>query len=111
MKPRMQAEDAAAAPDPPDRAPVPGDPAPAEAADGPFRALFETALDAMCIFDDAGCILDANPAAGRLYGVPAAQLRRHNLRESLFSGSSAAFHTIVERFKAEGRLRDTLQIR
>jgi PAS domain S-box-containing protein len=111
MKPRTKAEAAGDAPAPADRSSVPAGRPPAEIADGSFRALFETALDAMCIFDDAGCILDANPAAGRLYGVPAAQLRQHNLRESLFQAGDAAFQTIVERFKAEGRLQDTLQIR
>jgi PAS domain S-box-containing protein len=111
MKPRKQAGGPGAAPVPADRGPVPAERPAAEAADGPFRALFETALDAMCIFDDTGRILDANPAAGRLYGVPAAQLRQHNWRESLFDAEGAAFHALVERFHAEGRAQDTLQIR
>src|SRR6478672_6965606 len=104
MKPRINADAAGDAPAPADHASGPLPRPAAATADGSFRALFETALDAMCIFDDTGCILDANPAAGQLYGVPAAQLPQHNLRESLFQAGDPAFQTVVDRFKAAGRL-------
>ena len=41
-----------------------------------FRSSFDAAGDAMIIFDDAGTILDANPAASRLSGVPAGDVDR-----------------------------------
>ena len=40
-----------------------------------FRAVFESARDAIMIFDDGGHILDANPAAAALFATPPEELR------------------------------------
>ncbi len=39
-----------------------------------FRSIFEGARDAMVILDDGGRLVDANPAAARLFGRPPEQL-------------------------------------
>jgi PAS domain S-box-containing protein len=46
-----------------------------EARERRFRAVFESALDAIVIFDDKGRVLEANPAAASLFGVAVAELR------------------------------------
>jgi PAS domain S-box-containing protein len=40
-----------------------------------FRAVFESASDAIVIFDDHGRVLEANPAAVTLFGLPADELK------------------------------------
>jgi PAS domain S-box-containing protein len=42
--------------------------------DALFRAVFEGALDAMLLADEAGRYVDANPAACELFGLPRAEL-------------------------------------
>ncbi|HEY8010009.1 MAG TPA: PAS domain S-box protein [Rudaea sp.] len=41
-----------------------------------FKALFETAPDAMVVIDASGCIILSNPQAERLFGYPPAGLTR-----------------------------------
>ncbi len=52
-----------------------------EARERRFRAVFESALDAIVIFDDNGRVLEANPAAAALFGTPTEQLRGRCLDE------------------------------
>lgn len=44
--------------------------------DAPYRVFFENSLEAMFLTTLDGSILDANPAAERLFGWPAEELRR-----------------------------------
>jgi PAS domain S-box-containing protein len=52
-----------------------------------FHAVFESALDAIVIFDDKGRVLEANPAAAMLFGVSATELRGR-LLDDFSPGSS-----------------------
>ena len=57
-----------------------------------FRAVFETALDAMVIIDDAGVIIAANPAAARAAGLPVEGLEGRAFLTLLPGDTGAAFH-------------------
>jgi len=46
-----------------------------------FRSVFESALDAIVIFDDRGRVLEANSAAAALFGVPSGDLPGRSLDE------------------------------
>ena len=52
-----------------------------EARERRFRAVFESALDAIVIFDDNGRVLEANPAAAALFGTSTEELRGRCLDE------------------------------
>lgn len=42
--------------------------------DGRFRAIVELALDALLVFDDEGCCVEANAAAAALFATPAPEI-------------------------------------
>jgi len=54
-----------------------------------FRALFEQALSAVVITDDEGHLLEANPAAARLLGVPREDLKGRRADEFVAPGYDA----------------------
>ncbi len=55
-----------------------------------FRAVFDGALDAMLLIDDAGCSVDANPTACSLFGVPRARLLGRRVAEFAAQGLDGA---------------------
>ena len=83
---------------------------PAEAADGPFRALFETALDAMYIFDDAGA--SSTPTRPRA-GCTACRPRscgNITCAKACFTLAAPRFRPLRSASQTTGQLLDTLQI-
>jgi PAS domain S-box-containing protein len=67
------------------------------ATDREFNSIFQHALDAILILDDAGVCLNANPAALLLLGVPRAGLVGHSLAQF--------YADMTERVLAEQSLR------
>ncbi|MBX3207663.1 MAG: response regulator [Labilithrix sp.] len=69
----------------------------AEEPNEPFRAIFDSALDAMLLADDAGRYVDANPAALALLDLTLEQLRRTRVHDlstlpaEVVDGAWAAF--------------------
>ena len=51
----------------------------AAAADGFYRAVVETAADAIIVIDNAGIVLSVNGAAERLFGYAAAEIVGHDV--------------------------------
>jgi two-component system, cell cycle sensor histidine kinase and response regulator CckA len=72
-----------------------------------FRTLFDAALDAVIISDEAGIVVEANPAAVELFGVA---------HDELVGTSTARFlggidmSALRERFEREGQLRVEVDI-
>jgi PAS domain S-box-containing protein len=56
-----------------------------------LQAIFESALDAIVVYDDRGSIVDANPAACDLFQVPRGEIGGRNL-EGLVSGAAFCSH-------------------
>jgi PAS domain S-box-containing protein len=54
-----------------------------------LRRIFEATDDALIISNDGGQIVDANPAAGKLSGLPQKDLSLRNLTEFLIPGNGA----------------------
>src|SRR5690242_9357557 len=67
-----------------------------------FRAVFDNALDAMLIADDAGNYVDANPAACALFGVSRDELLSSNLRRFIEPGREAEAQQSWRSFLAAG---------
>jgi two-component system cell cycle sensor histidine kinase/response regulator CckA len=57
-----------------------------EARERLFRAVFSDAADAMLVLDETRTVVEANPAAGALFGVPAESLVQRSLDSLLDEG-------------------------
>ncbi|HEY9843342.1 MAG TPA: PAS domain S-box protein, partial [Candidatus Obscuribacterales bacterium] len=68
-----------------------------------FRALFESILDGIVLLDQAGRFVSANPAAGRILGLPPDQLPGHSYAE--FALDQEALEVSWQRFLEQGQLR------
>jgi len=74
-----------------------------------FHAVFDGALDALVVLDGQGRFREANPAAGALFGLSRADLRRHALFD--FVGprqareARRAWRTVLERGAGAGALQ------
>ena len=74
-----------------------------------FRALFESSLDPTVVADDEGRLVEVNPAAAALFGVPAEKLVGSGIWE--FSESRPAFDVAWARFLSEGEMRGEWDLR
>ena len=70
-----------------------------------LQTLFESAHDAIVVFDDAGRFVDANPAACELFGVPRERIGDRRLDHFLGDGA------FVQQLVHGGRQRGDLQLR
>lgn len=78
-----------------------------------LSALFENALDGLVLFDRAGNIIDANPAACSIFAIPRQELQRrsvHELAGTASAGNEAAFSAGNPRGELRLRQADGLQI-
>jgi two-component system cell cycle sensor histidine kinase/response regulator CckA len=73
-----------------------------------FRAVFESALDAIVIFDDGGRVLEANFAAAVLFGVSHEALAGRRLGE--FSPSLEEGQRLWAELRSSGRLQGEFDI-
>jgi two-component system cell cycle sensor histidine kinase/response regulator CckA len=73
-----------------------------------FRAVFESALDAITIFDDEGRVLEANFAAAALFGVSPEAFPGRLLDD--FTSSLAEGRRVWAEFRSAGRHRGDLEI-
>ena len=76
-----------------------------------FHALFDSALDAMLIFNDMGRYLDANPAACALFGESRDELLGRSMGGALVLGAEEDFRQTWRRFLTAGFLHGEFQIR
>jgi PAS domain S-box-containing protein len=74
-----------------------------------LRAIFDGALDAMLLADDAGKYVDANPAACELFGLPREQLIGRSIAE--FTGSNYDEAAAYESFREHGHARGHFPLR
>ncbi|PZU95760.1 MAG: hypothetical protein DCF32_22215 [Leptolyngbya sp.] len=75
----------------------------------PWKRIFEAALDAMLIVDDAGYYLAANPAACALLELPEEALIGRRVADFLPSGTD--FDRVWQEFLAVGQARGEQQLR
>ncbi|MEX0675211.1 MAG: PAS domain S-box protein [Gaiellaceae bacterium] len=75
-----------------------------------FRALFDTALDAIMIADDEGRCLDANPAACTLFGARRGCVIGSKLTELVAPEAREATDAAWADFLAAGELRGELEL-
>ncbi|OKH47710.1 diguanylate cyclase domain-containing protein [Phormidium tenue] len=75
----------------------------------PWKSIFDAALDAMLIVDDAGYYLAANPAACALLELPEAALIGRRVADFLPLGTE--FEPIWQNFLATGQMRGEQQLR
>src|ERR1051325_4384532 len=76
-----------------------------------FRAVFDSALDAMLIADDEGNYVDANPAACALFGVSRGELLSSNLSRFIEPGREAEAEQSWRAFLAAGEQKGLIRIR
>jgi PAS domain S-box-containing protein len=76
-----------------------------------FRAVFDNALDAMLIADDAGQYVDANPAACALFGVSRDELLSSSLSRFIEPGREAETAQSWRSFLAAGEQKGLFRIR
>ena len=76
-----------------------------------FAALFEAAQDAVLIADDDRRYVDANPAAGELFGLPSEQLLGRRIEEFVQEAQGHDVSQAWQQFQATGVQRGECQIR
>lgn len=69
-----------------------------------YRSLFEAANDGICVTDDHGDVVDANPAACALAGYPLERFRGMNIGEFLAGPDHDHWPTILREFQRTGAL-------
>lgn len=74
----------------------------------PWKSVFEAALDAMLIADDAGYYVAANPAACALLDLPQEALIGRRVADFLPAGTE--FETVWQEFLAAGQVRGEQQL-
>ena len=72
------------------------------------QALFEHAMDAMLLFDDAGGCVEANPAAFRLFGYTSEELTRLSFEELIPPAHHDRLPGMWQTFRQTGRYSDEL---
>jgi PAS domain S-box-containing protein len=70
---------------------------------GRTEAVVDTALDAVILVDDAGRVLDFNPAAERIFGYPRQQTLGQPVVELIFPAEQRAAHLAEMRALQQGR--------
>lgn len=70
-----------------------------------YRSLYETANDGICITDDEGRILDANPAARKLFGYPIELLRGIHLGHILAGPDRERWPVALTEYQRSGTLQ------
>ena len=78
---------------------------------GRLQAIFDHALDAIVLFDDAGGLVAANPAAAELTGYPPEQLTRMAMSELVPEDHRALYDALREQFDIRGHTRARLPVR
>ena len=81
------------------------------ASQGQLQAIFDHALDAIVLFDDAGGLVATNPAVAELTGYPPEQLARLSMAELVPDSSRVLYDALWEQFEARGRTRARLPVR
>jgi two-component system cell cycle sensor histidine kinase/response regulator CckA len=76
-----------------------------------FRALFESALDAVLIADDQGVYVDANPAACKLMGISYNDVIGRSLGDFTEEASEAETIQKWEQILHEGTMREEFHLR
>jgi len=69
-----------------------------------FRAAFDNVMDAMVIFDDSYCYLDANPAACEIFGLSRDQIVGRRIEELMAPDTGGADEEFLRRMHAGTRL-------
>jgi len=75
-----------------------------------LRAIFENALDAIVIVDDAGRFVDANPASLELFGIARRDLLARRVGDFTVPEGRRALPSVWRRFLAEGSLENVFEI-
>ena len=73
-----------------------------------LRAIFDSALDAILLADDDGVYVDANPAAGALFGVPSNELIGRRISDFATTGYDTT--KAYEEFQRLGTMRGQFQL-
>jgi PAS domain S-box-containing protein len=76
-----------------------------------LQALFDNALDAILIADDNARYIDANPAAGELFGYSPAELRNMSAKDIVVATTENDFETAWARFLTHKRLEGEIPLR
>jgi PAS domain S-box-containing protein len=76
-----------------------------------LRALFENALDAILLIDDAGLYVDANPAAAELLGYDRGELRGRSVAEMAAPGYEIQAAAVARLFAEHGRYAGDYRLR
>jgi len=72
------------------------------ASEARFRAMFDSAVEAIAIIDSAGTVHSVNPGVERLFGYPPEEIVGRNIK-LLMPASTAQFHdAYIERYRAGG---------
>lgn len=79
------------------------------AEDPGYRSLFESGADGMLLFAASGEILDANPRACDMLGIPRQNLAKHLLPELMYPAGSE-WDSLVARLVEERSLREKVRI-
>lgn len=79
------------------------------AEDPGYRSLFESGADGMLLFAASGAILDANPRACDMLGIPRQNLAKHLLPELMYPAGSE-WDSLVARLVEKRSLREKVHI-
>ena len=72
-----------------------------ESKEGRLRAITETSMDAIIVFDDQGMVHKFNPAAERIFGVPASEIMGHSVTRIMVEPYKAMATASFDRFLDE----------
>lgn len=76
-----------------------------EEAEARFRAIVNTAVDAMIVIDDKGCIEHFNPSAERIFGYEAAEVRGRNVSILMPEPDRTAHDTYLANYHCTGKAK------
>jgi two-component system, NarL family, sensor kinase len=78
--------------------------------EGPFRALFNSSIDAILIADDSRRYLDANPAAFELLGISRSQITRYRIDDFAVPALRAHIEEAWASFIRDGKQRGEYEL-